>query len=71
MKQTNENFQTINIEINNYQTFRKGLIEFLKLNHAISYHDFIKEIKKIYTENECSFDINNTTFSNFSNLYYN
>ena len=63
-----ENYKEINLEINNYQNFRKGLLDFLNTNPTISYHDFIKEGEIIYNQNKCSFDIKTNTFSN---IYYN
>ena len=42
-----ENYKSINLEINNYQNFKKGLIEQLNLNPLITYRDFVKEAYKI------------------------
>ena len=67
-KKKYDNYREINIEIVNYKNFRLGLIEYLKINPMITYHDFLKEALKIYDKNNCSFEIKNNTFSN---LYYN
>ena len=63
-----ENYKSINLEINNYQNFKKGLIEQLNLNPLITYRDFVKEAYKIYNNNKCTFEIKENTFTN---IYYN
>ena len=68
IKEKFDNFQNINLEINNYKNFRNGLIEFLNVNPMITYPDFVKESYKIYNNNNCTFDIKEHTFSN---IYYN
>ena len=42
-----ENIADINIEIKNYKTFRKDLIEYLDFNPIIKYSDFIKKANLI------------------------
>lgn len=68
IKQKYDNIQSINLEINNYNNFRRRLIEFLNINPLITYHDLFKESYKIYNTNKCSFEISTYTFSN---IYYN
>ena len=46
-KKKYDNYKEINIEIDNYKNFRLGLIEFLKINPIITYHDFMREAIKI------------------------
>ena len=52
IKQKYDNIQSINLEINNYNNFRRRLIEFLNINPLITYHDLFKESYKIYNTNK-------------------
>ena len=63
-----DNIGNINKEIDNYKNFRKVLIEYLNLNPLIKYLDFRKYVSELYEKTNCSFNIENYTFSN---IYYN
>ena len=67
-KQKFENLADINIEVKNYKSFRKDLIEYLDFNPIIKYTDFKKKANKLYYKNKCNFEIKDNTFKN---IYYN
>ena len=57
----------INKEINNYEEFKKALIEYLNINPIINYMTFRKYATDLYYKINCSFQIKNYTFCN---IYY-
>jgi len=67
-KQKFENLADINVEVKNYKSFRKDLIEYLDFNPIIKYTDFKIRANKLYYKNKCNFEIKDNTFKN---IYYN
>ena len=53
--------------INNYEEFKKSLIEYLNKNPIINYADFRKYATDLYYKIERKFEIKNYTFCN---IYY-